>query len=319
MRDKNKLNITIVGLGVVGTSLGLALKAATSGIPVIGHDPDAQRVARARKLGAVDKSHWNLISACEKADLILLDLPMDTIERTLMALQHELKEGATIIDTCPMKRPVIEWATRILPETVQFVGGHVVLRRSSIGLTEPSAELLKGATFYLVVPEGTSPEAFDLASNLAATVGATPQYIDPLEHDGLVAATHQLPLVAALAIVSAVKEGPGSRDRTKLVEDLSAIAAVIANVPAANSEGILANADNLLRWLDIYVLELTKLRRLISEGDGSNLDALLTKAQETCLQWLRHEEPDHSSAIERDRSSTWRNLFLGGLGRRGPR
>ena len=68
------MNLTLVGLGMVGASVGLALKAATSEIPIMGHDPEPRLVQRAKKLGAIDKSHWNLLAACEQADIILLDL-----------------------------------------------------------------------------------------------------------------------------------------------------------------------------------------------------------------------------------------------------
>jgi len=320
MGEESGVSVTIVGLGVVGTSLGLALKHSAPRVRVVGHDPDAKCVARARKLGAIDKSHWNLISACEKAAVIVLDLPLDAVEKTLTALQHELTEGTLIIDTCPVKRPVMEWAARILPETVQFIGGHVVLRRSSVGMAEPSAELLKGAAFCLVVPERTNAGALDMASNLAVAVGATPLYVDALEHDGLVAAASQLPVMAALATVNAVRESSGWRDRARLIgEDLSAVGSILINMSAATAEGVLSNADNVLHWLDAYTLELTRLRKLISQGDHSHLGKLLKEARETCLEWLSGEEARRPEAPKQQKENVWRSLFLGGLGGRWPR
>jgi len=122
------VNLTIVGLGVVGTSAGLAIKAATSQIPIMGHDPEASRAQRAKKLGAIDKSHWNLPAACEQADIILLDQPLGEMETTLRALSEGLKDGVLIVDTLPLKRPVMELAARILPPSVQLVGGHILSR-----------------------------------------------------------------------------------------------------------------------------------------------------------------------------------------------
>jgi len=313
------VNLTIVGLGAVGTSLGLALKAATSQIAIVGHDPDSSRVARAKKLGAIDKSHWNLISACEKADLILLDLPLDAIEKTLTALQHELIPGALVIDTCPLKRPVMAWARQILPETVQFVGGHVVLRRWAPGVTEPSADLLQDAVFYLVAPEGATEGALDLASNLAVSLGARPQFIGAVEHDGLVAAASHLPLLAALATVNTVSESAGWRDRATLAgEDLGAVCSVLANMPGASAEALMANADNLLHWLDDYLRALTGLRQLLRDRDRDGLDALLAQAQEASLELLPREGARPPKMPEPGRESVWRNIFLGGLGRRRP-
>ncbi|MFO7917987.1 MAG: prephenate dehydrogenase/arogenate dehydrogenase family protein [Anaerolineae bacterium] len=118
------MNLTVVGLGLVGTSVGLALKGVSDDISIMGHDADADKVERAQELGAIDKSHWNLLSACGEADLILLDMDLEEMETTLEALSGEIGEGVVIVDTFALKRPVLELARRLLSDDVHFVGGH---------------------------------------------------------------------------------------------------------------------------------------------------------------------------------------------------
>ncbi|NLG51102.1 MAG: prephenate dehydrogenase, partial [Chloroflexi bacterium] len=243
------MQLTIVGLGVVGTSLGMALKATDAGIVVMGHDPEAANVKRAKKLGAIDKSHWNLIGACEEADLLVFDLPLAEVEKTLAALQGYLKESTVIIDMAPVKKPVFEAAQRLLPQ-VPLIGGHVVSPRLLTADAEPSAELVNGATFYIVAQEDAKAAALDTATNLALAVGAKPQFIDVQEHDGLVAATLELPLLGALALMRTVAESAGWQDRVKSVGgELATVGTTLLNAPPGMMDMVLSNREDVLRWL----------------------------------------------------------------------
>ena len=123
-----------------------------------------------------------------------------------------------------------------------------------------------------------------------------------------------------VAMVSAVRESPGWRDRSKMVlGDLSMIGAVVANMPPEPADIVLANADNSGIWLDVYIDELTKLRRLVSEGDHGGLDALLAQAQEICMEWLLQGEAPSPKTPGPEKGSIWRRMFLGGWGQRRPR
>lgn len=298
----------------MGTSVGLALKATAPEIPIMGHDPDASRVKRARKLRAVDKSHWNLLSACEGADLILLDLPLDEIEKTLSAVRDRIKDQVVIMDTAPVKCPVLDMAQRLLPEAAQFVGGHIVSPRL-LERAEPSAELLKGATFYLVASESVSPKALAMVSNLAEAIGTNPHYIDAAEHDGIMAAVAQLPFLSALAIVNVIGQEEGRRDRAQCAGvELAAVDSILTGTPNASVEALLANTDNLVRWLDTYALGLSELRKLVADGDRVTLEQVLTRAVGTCEEWL--SGGGESSSPAELEVVNWRHMFLGGLGQR---
>jgi len=315
------MNVTIVGLRTIGTSVGLALKAATSEIPVMGHDPEPGLVQRANKVRAIDKSHWNLPAACEQADIILLDLTLGEMQTTLQALRGGLKEQALIIDTLPLKRPALELAARLLPPSVQFVGGHVVSRAMPAREEEPSAALLQGAVFYLVAGENTSAQALDRATNLATALGATPHYIDADEHDGLVAATVQLPLLAAAALLDAVSGEAGWKERAGAVgAEFAALASALLGQAPDPAPLLLANRENVLRWLDLNAQRLGALRLSLAEGNQASLERVLEQAIEAgqrCLPGLARPASDAAPETGPEAEyGSWRDMFLGRLGRR---
>src|SRR3712207_4942154 len=124
------LNITVLGLGAVGGSLGLALgtldpKALAVGRPVItGWGADRRVLKEARGRAAVDKAEADLIAAVRDADVVFISVPYDEVRELLVTIAPALKEGTVVTDTVASKAQVLQWAGELLPETVEFVGGH---------------------------------------------------------------------------------------------------------------------------------------------------------------------------------------------------
>jgi prephenate dehydrogenase len=312
------MKIAIVGLDLVGTSLALALKSAESEISITGHDPVAEHIKRAKDLKAIDKSHWNLITSCEDAEVVILDLPLSEVEKTLEALAKYMKPGTLILDTAPVKRPVMALAARLLPTTVQFIGGHLVSPELMASTSEPAADLTKGATFFLVTPENVSAETINMATTLAEAVGATPRFIDAEEHDGLMAATCGLPLVGAIATFGAIAEPAGWQERCKSVgAELFSLGALLGATPDATAELALANADYLVPWIDAYTERLGELRQALADNNREAVDKITAQVHETLLQCLRRGEEPKGPSIE-DPGMGLRTMFLGGLGRKKP-
>lgn len=308
------MNLTLIGLDIVGASLCLALKTALKGsgaeIEIIGHDPNGERVKRARQLGAIDKSHWNLPASCEDADLVLLDLPLPEIEATLRAIAGYLKEGCVLVDVVPLKRPVLELAERLLPQSVEYIGGHLVSPRLA-GAAEPAEGLVQDAVFYLVAPASVTPQALNMVSNLVQAIGATPCYIDAIEHDGIMAATAQLPLLGALAVFGALEGQPGAEELARSYgAELAALAAVLGARQAATSAyELLANTEGVLHWLDRYTQELQKLRNWLAEAGETALEEHIRLACDTLATWAGAEPEPGSN--EEAMPSVWRSMFLG--------
>lgn len=305
------MKLSIVGLRTTGTLVGLALKAATSEIPVMGHDPDPERVKRASRLGAIDKSHWNLLTACDGADLILLDLSLDQMEPTLAALNDELGEKTVLLDTCPIKRPVVEIAQRVLSAPSRFVGGHLVTRTSGGNGEAFDVAAVKKAAFYLVALPDTAPDALDMAANLALAIGAKPQFVDAAEHDGLVAATSQLVLLSALVLADTLTDQHGERDRQGAVgAEYAALALVLSQTQMTPLE-LLSNRDNLVRWFDALSARWATWRRALVDDDKA-LGDKVERVTAVCDEWLQGE----ATEPEAEPTLGWREMLLG---RRSPR
>ena len=118
---------------------------------MVGHDKDPKHAGAAQKMKAVDRTDWNLINACEKADLVVLAVPLNAVEDTLKAIAADLKPGCVITDTVSLKQPVLAAAERWLPDSVSFVGGDPLVTSDGSGPDAASADLFE-ASLYCITP-----------------------------------------------------------------------------------------------------------------------------------------------------------------------
>lgn len=283
------MQITLLGLGTLGISLGLALRRAVPEARLVGHDPDHERAREALRRKAVDRTNWNLSGACEEADLILLTLPLGEIETTLRAIAPALKEGTLVMDTAELKVPVMAWAQTYLPSSVPFVGGHPILR-PDVG-EEPDPERFRDALFCLTPPAQAPSWAVEAAAGLAHRIGARPFFIDPVEHDGWMAALEQLPALLGTALLSVWSAAPARREMPQAIG--SRFARITADLPDAPSGRLAATANReaLLYWLDRLVETLGRLRRaLTDEEDEAALEELFRTAVQTRDHWLKSRQ-----------------------------
>ena len=200
------VQITILGLGQIGTSIGLALAGHKDLVRRIGNDIDANIARRAEKMGAVDHVIFNLPSAVRQADLVVLALPVDQIHEVLVVISQDLKEGAVVIDTSLAKGTVANWAAALLPPERHFVAwtptiNQTYLHENIYGIEAAHADLFRDCLIFITCPRDTSAPAIKLATDLTSLVGAKPFYADQAEVDGLVAANTLLPQLAAAALL----------------------------------------------------------------------------------------------------------------------
>jgi prephenate dehydrogenase len=306
---------TLVGLGLVGSSIGLALKEAGAGIEIIGHDKDSRAAKRAYKSGCVDRTEWNLISACDGADLIVISTPLAGVKSTLAAIAQDLKEGCVVTDTASLKVPVLSWAHESLPSTVHFVGGHPIIEEAVPEPVTPTADLFCGAIYCLIPDTDTPPEALRAVSDLAEAVGAKPYYLDAAEHDGLIAAVEQVPLLLALALQVMAGTSSSRREMIRLSGvDLTNVTQLLAGDAEKLTELCTLNAANVVRWLDAFLPQLSNLREILAAQDSESLQKSFAAGLETREGWARKrvegEEVDYS-----DFGAT-RMMLGGGFGSR---
>lgn len=207
--------ITLIGLGLTGSSIGLALQRGDTGYEIVGHDRDPEVSQAARKQNAINRIEWNLHRAAENAGLVILALPLSEVVETVSHLTEDLKPGTMLIALGSLLQPLLSAADAHVPEHAHFVAGHPVLPNAG-GSHTPSGALFAGATFALAPSLNTDPSAVQLASDFVERLGAQPFFVDPLEHDGIMAGVDQLPQVVAAALMHLSAASPGWREARRL-------------------------------------------------------------------------------------------------------
>ncbi len=281
------LRITIIGLGHIGTSIGLALKHTDLDLYIVGHDkePNHTRVATRRK--AIDKGEWNLPASVEGADLVILALPLDAIEETLQYIAQDLRPNAVVMDTASLKVPVLEWARKHLPENVHFVGGHPIVRDVRSGPENARADLFQNQIFTLCTTHDTHAKAVALATNLATALGARPLFLDPEEHDGMMAAVEHMPELLALALGQAVMGQGAWRETRKLAgSQFEASTYTVTRTPSALAADLLLNRDRVIAWLDVLDRTLAYWRNLLQTEDEETIQRMAASVLEARTDWI---------------------------------
>ena len=300
---------TVIGLGLVGSSIGLALKKTGANLEVVGHDKDNEAARSAHRNGCVDRTEWNLISACDGADLIVISTPLAGIKSTLTAIAAELKEGCVVTDTASLKVPVLGWAREYLPATVHFVGGHPVVGkwetatlgsgREAAVVRRPVADLFAGVPYCVTPATNTPPAALQRVSDLVEAIGARPYYMEAAEHDGLVAVVEQVPLLMALALQDVVSVSPAHREIARLSSaDFGRVTEPLTGDAQKLSEVCELNAANVGRWLDSFISRLTGLRESVVHQDSAALQKAFATVLEARAGWAQEgiegRETDYS-------------------------
>lgn len=321
-----KPQVTIVGLGLIGASIGLALREMGVASTVIGHDKEHPVSNQAKKLGAVDRTDWNLISACEDSDLIILAIPVGGIETALRAIGPHLRPGCVVMDTATLKGPVLAWASEILPEQVHFVGSNPILNRAvegQGGLEAARADLFHNGLFCLVPAPTADSAAVKLATDLTSILGAKPLFFDPAEHDGQLAAVEHLPGILALALLETVIRQPTWRELRKVAgPTFEASTRTITIDPSTHSDLCLANRDNVLRWIDTFSASLASIRQALVEDQSEALAERFQEAAEERGRWLLDRgagQWQENAQLEMPPRANLLDSFLGTFWRKTPK
>jgi prephenate dehydrogenase len=288
------VQITIVGLGQIGASIGLALGPHASLLYRVGHDKNLMTARSAAKKGAVDAVKVNLPASVREARIVILSLPLQEIHKTLQVIAEDLPEGAVVMDTAPVKGPVVEWVKETLPAGRYYVGlapalNPSYLHRMESGLEAAEADLFQGGVVALSVIPGTPEEAVKLATDLVTLLGAAPLFADMLESDGLMTSTHLAPQLIAASLLSALVGQPGWDDARKLAgRPFAALTSALAyqDEMAALGEAALLNHEGVARVLDLVIEALQGIRNEVADRDRDRLSERLELALEGRERWL---------------------------------
>lgn len=264
--------LTIVGVGLLGGSLGLAVRERGLAKQVVGVEQNPHLRAEATACGAVEHCTDRLGIGVAGAELVVLACPVTAIIEQLSALPGRLAEGAVVTDVGSVKEAITR-AGRALGGA--FVPGHPMAGGTQSGVLAARPELFVGATWALTPDEGTAPEALARVRALVEGLGAKPLLLSAQEHDRSVAITSHLPHLLAYALASVGKqsgvnpalEGPSFRDGTR----------VAASPPAFWREICLENRKALGDALDQCLGELDAMLKALDQGEAAELEALLAR------------------------------------------
>jgi len=256
--------VAILGLGLMGGSLALALKGYCRA--VLAYDPDPATLALASARQIVDIASPDLAAILPQADLVVLAAPV----RATMSLIRQLPSlhpgSAVILDLASTKAQVCR-AFEELPPRFDPIGGHPMCGKETAGLPNAEAGLYQGAAFALTPLERTSPHARSLAVQVVEAIGARPVWLDAATHDRWAAATSHMPYLLAVALTLATQPdvkplvGPGFRSTSRLASSSARMMADILHT----------NRENVLAVLALFRGELEQIETILQQEDEPHL------------------------------------------------
>jgi prephenate dehydrogenase len=321
-----KPKITIIGLGVIGASIGLGLQREPGNFEIVGHDRDADNTARARDRKAIHRTDWNLHNACEGAELIVLNLSLPELEENLPHIREDLRPETLLFAVTNVMQPAVELARKLLPPETHFVAAHPILTGIGAPLTV-RADLFDEVTFGLAAGHQTDPTAVQLASDFVERLGAKPLFVDVHEHDGIIAGVEHLPQLLATILMRSSADSAGWREARRLAGRTFAQATELDGNAKELLGAFLSNRDNLRLRIDQLQAELANWRELLDANPPADeKHPLLTVLEEVVAQreqWeaqaflKRWDDPVTKPAQPPAESRNMlRQMFFGNLGGR---
>jgi prephenate dehydrogenase len=275
------LHVAIVGLGLMGGSLALALRGRVARLYGIDSDQETRTLALERDV--VDEVDSSGDTILPKAELIILATPICAILEMIEQLPALHPGSPVVVDIGSTKGEVVE-ALGKLPERFDPLGGHPMCGKERLSLANADPAIFQGAAFAFTPLQRTSPRARVIAEQLATEVGSRPLWLDPITHDRWTAATSHLPYLIASALSLATPTeaaplvGPGFRSTTR----------VAAQKPAMFLDIVKTNRVNLINGISQFRNELDAIQSCLEGGDFDELEVILS----------------HSSAQQRELSGT---------------
>lgn len=281
--------VAIVGVGLIGGSLGMALKRHALAETVIGVGRNPEKLEVGRRLGAIDACAAEK-EAMRGADLIVLATPVDSYEGQLAAWGQVLKPGALVSDVGSVKGALVAQMEDLMPPKTYFVGAHPIAGREKSGVEAGSPTLFQDARCIVTPTSRTDSGALRQVTSLWEAVGARVSTMDPFVHDEVLGAVSHLPHAVAYALMNTLLDlnhrfqpdldlfayaGGGLRDTTRIA----------ASPPELWREICFYNRANLIEMLDIFIQKAQALKDRLEAGDRAGFEKELERAQRARRLW----------------------------------
>jgi len=274
---KDLKQITVIGLGLLGGSLSLAILRRLPKVIVVGYTHRTTTRRRARQLAVATEIVDRLTDSVRDADLVILATPVRTFEKIFNRIADALPAGCIVTDVGSTKVWPHRWAAKQLPKTVYYVGSHPIAgsEKRGINAVDKKMNLFDKATCILTTTKKTNRQAVQTLKRFWSDLGCFVRLMRPTEHDRILANISHLPQIVATALVNVSRKkelglaGSGFKDTTR-------IASGPANIWA---DILLTNAKNSTCGIDRVMAELVKLKKAINSGNERQVKQLLNKAR----------------------------------------
>ena len=269
--------VSIIGVGLIGGSISLALKEKGLVNKIIGYGRNEERLKLALKRGIVDEITTSLQEA-SLSDLVVLATPLGVFEKIVYDLAKFIKKGTVVIDVGSVKEWVVDRIEKILPSEVHFVGTHPIAGSDKTGFEYARADLFEGAKVIITPTERTDKSALDKVSDLWKEVGADVEFMSAKEHDRVYALMSHLPHLISFCMVNTVGEidknlikyaGSGFKSFTRIAK----------SSPELWGDIFIMNSENILDYLSIFCEKIEEMKRLIKEEKLDELKKCIEKAK----------------------------------------
>jgi prephenate dehydrogenase len=267
--------VAIVGVGLIGGSIGLALRERGLAESVIGIGRRQASLRTARRVGAVSNTTVDLAKGVAEAELIVVCTPVGRIADDVREVALHCPEGALITDAGSTKREIVEAVDDLLPRGCRFLGSHPLAGSEKTGATNARSDLFEGRVALLTPTKNTRAEDYDALEGFWSSLGSVVIQMSPADHDQAMAFTSHLPHLVASALAAIVPEsyfrlcGPGILDTTRIAGGDSSLWRQIFS----------QNRENVLACLDRYERQLQALRTAIAQDDHLTTEELLAAAK----------------------------------------
>jgi prephenate dehydrogenase len=279
-----KRNVAVIGLGLIGGSIALAIKAGHQDSSITGYDVNQNQLDLAKALRVVDHTASSLEEAVQNADFIMIAAPVVQTEQILEQLSSiKLKENVIVSDVGSTKFSIVSHAKKILSPSVTFIGGHPMAGSHKSGVTAAKSHLFENA-FYILTPDNkVDPKKVHELMDLLSSTNATFVELDAEEHDYLVGLISHFPHILAASLVNFVSD-QNNNQRYNVARFAAGgfrdITRIASASPVMWRDILLRNKDVLLQMTEEMKFELDRIRNYIKEENGDGIYHYFSDAKE---------------------------------------
>ena len=253
--------ITIIGVGLIGGSLGLALKENRPSFRIVGIDKQ-EIIEKAITRGAIDEGTVNLEEGIKEADIVILATPVKTILDLLPQINPFLKKECLVTDTGSTKKQIVKRANKMLSKDIHFIGGHPMVGSEKYGIDSADPHLFQDKTYILTPTNKSNLVALEKIFSIIRIIGAKRLILDPLDHDRIVGAVSHLPQILAVSLtnmISVLAQEENNNNYFKAVgggfKDMTRIASspykIWEDICKTNQENILKMIQEFRNYLGV--------------------------------------------------------------------